>query len=117
MNACKKSKQVDYSSTATPADYRCAQCSATGCKLWREYQTMSPQLLCADCACKDQEKPNNVNEEGMRPFTDTGKHMTDQIGWYVPAVPDEQGIGYWGYTSVPQAGVDWWKRLPLRKKG
>ena len=39
---------------------------------------------------------------------------TCQIGWYVPAIPDEEGLGYWGYTSVPQEGIDWWQALPTR---
>jgi len=37
---------------------------------------------------------------------------TDQIGWRVPAVPTEDGKSYWGYTSVPQPGCDWWSNLP-----
>ncbi len=37
---------------------------------------------------------------------------TDQIGWRVPAVPTEDGKSYWGYTSVPQPGCDWWGSLP-----
>jgi hypothetical protein len=33
--------------------------------------------------------------------SDFGLH-TDTIGWYVPAIPDEKGVGYWGihlYTT------------------
>ncbi len=37
---------------------------------------------------------------------------TDQIGWRVPAVPTEENDTYWGYTSVPTPGVDWWQNLP-----
>jgi hypothetical protein len=40
------------------------------------------------------------------------QERSDQIGWYVPAIPDMEGVGYWGYTSVPQAGIDWWRKLP-----
>ena len=36
----------------------------------------------------------------------------DQIGWLVPAIPDEECETYWGYTSVPQPGCEWWYRLP-----
>src|SRR5262249_37719640 len=106
-------KKVDYSKPATPADYKCGNCGATGCKLWREYQTFSPQLLCVDCACKDQNKTNNVDEQGLQMDIELG-WKTDSIGWYVPAVPDEAGFGYWGYTSVPDAGAKWWELLPLR---
>jgi len=44
--------------------------------------------------------------------TRTERERTDQIGWRVPAVPTEGNDSYWGYTSVPQAGCDWWDRLP-----
>lgn len=101
-----------YLSGKTPSDYICKTCGAGGCKLWREYQTFAPTLLCADCACKDQKKTNDVDESGMRSSQHGGR--TDQIGWYVPSVPTEDGYGYWGYSSVPQQGVDWWKQLPLR---
>ncbi len=100
---------MDYSNALTPADYKCAKCGGTGCKLWREYQMFSPQLLCAGCACDDQKKTNNVDAEGWR--TEDGRKL-DQIGWYVPAVPTEDGIGYWGYSSVPEAGANWWRALP-----
>ena len=102
---------VDYSKKEPPVDYKCAECGATGCKLWREYQTVSPKLLCANCAAKDQKKDiSDIDTEGRRHNTAGGR--TDQIGWYVPAVPVEEGDGFWGYTSVPQAGCDWWKDLP-----
>lgn len=42
----------------------------------------------------------------------TERAKTNQIGWRVPAIPTEENDTYWGYTSVPQAGCDWWYRLP-----
>tara|TARA_R100001463_G_scaffold52426_1_gene103214 strand:+ start:50 stop:304 length:255 start_codon:yes stop_codon:yes gene_type:complete len=36
----------------------------------------------------------------------------DQIYGLVPAVPDEEDISYWGYTSVPTLGCWWWWQLP-----
>jgi hypothetical protein len=44
--------------------------------------------------------------------TRTEREKTDQIGWRVPAVPTEEGDTYWGYTSVPDPGVEWWQNLP-----
>jgi hypothetical protein len=38
----------------------------------------------------------------------------DQIGWLIPAVPTEEGDSFWGYTSVPQPGCEWWYRLSYR---
>jgi hypothetical protein len=106
---------VLYSNPVPPADYKCGNCGATGVKLWREYQTMQPGLFCAKCAAKHEHKSiKSINAAGMR-ITRLGGR-TDQIGWLVPAVPDEEGLGYWGYTSVPQAGVEWWKALPTMKQ-
>jgi hypothetical protein len=91
--------------------YQCTKCGATGVKLWREYNTFADmtQPMCAFCACADQGKDSStVNSAGLR----TSKHgLTDQIGYMVPAVPC--GDGFWGYTTVPQDGVDWWLRLPV----
>jgi len=46
---------------------------------------------------------------------DDFKHKSDAIGWLVPAVPTEDNETYWGYTSVPDAGVAWWRALPNRE--
>jgi hypothetical protein len=81
--------------------YRCHKCKAKGCRLWRQYQTVSPRVLCCECAEVDQKQPLKIAEH-------------DSIGWYVPAIPDEDG-SFWGYTSVPQDRVDWWRSLPIRK--
>jgi hypothetical protein len=43
----------------------------------------------------------------------SAREKTDQIGWRVPAVPTEDGDTFWGYTSVPQTGCDWWASLPF----
>lgn len=106
--------QVDYSSADVPSGYRCTTCGAQGCKLWREYQTFADysELVCCDCAGKSQgEDVSDIDAEGMR-ASSCGR--TDTIGWRVPAVPTEEGDTYWGYTSVPDAAVQWWRRLPTR---
>ena len=105
-------ERVDYSSTAVSNGYECSSCGAVGCKLWRESYTFSSiELLCADCAAKNQGKSIEDIDADGRHSSNVGRR-TDQIGWYVPAVPCEDSDGYWGYTSVPEAGVNWWKRLP-----
>ena len=105
-------KTVAYWTRKVPDDYKCDSCGATGCKLWQQYQTFSPKLLCCNCAGKDQGKDvSSIDKNGRRP-SEHGR--TDQIGWYVPAVPDEEGVGYWGYTSVPDSGVRWWRKLPTK---
>ncbi len=96
-------QKVDYASTQVPTDYRCADCGATGCRMYREYNTFleHQRLRCTACALKDQKKnaPDNARAH--------------TIEWLVAAVPTEDNESYWGYTSVPQAGVEWWDRLPV----
>lgn len=49
--------------------------------------------------------------------TYTFQERSDQIGWRVPAVPTESEVmNFWGYTSVPSAGVDWWRNLPFYRQ-
>lgn len=99
-NEPNKNERVDYERGTVPAGYRCSKCGAHGCKLWRQYQTFADyiKLLCRECGERDQ-------GEAM-------EGPGDSIGWLVPAVPTEANDSYWGYTSVPQPGVEWWKRLP-----
>ena len=109
---------VDYSKRETPPNYKCSKCDATSCKLWREYQTLlkHQSLFCAKCAAKDQKEDiSDIDADGRRKLEDFGGR-TDQIGWYIPAVPAEENDTYWGYTSVPQAGCDWWRNLPTPHK-
>lgn len=107
-------KYADPSSR--PDHYVCTGCKAAGVKLWRQYQTFADhiELMCAACAAKDQKKDiTGMTPDGLYPLgKNYGGGMTDQIGWLVPAVPTEDGETYWGYTSVPQDGVNWWRILP-----
>lgn len=93
---------VVYSESATPEGYKCDDCGATGVRLYREYQAFLEHqaLRCRACSLKKsgQESPDGETEHS--------------IGWLVAAVPTEEGDTFWGYTSVPQAGVEWWDRLP-----
>ena len=89
-----------YSDNTTPDGYKCDDCGATGVRLYRLYQTFldHQRLRCHKCACKNQSQNPDTESE-------------HSIGWLVAAVPTEDGDTYWGYTSVPQAGVEWWNRL------
>ena len=111
----------EYSSRTTPKGYACNKCGATGCKLWRDYNTflVHQNLLCVTCTGKAQKKDvSRINEEGQTPCkvleTDDYEMWSDSIGWMVPAVPTEDGETYWGYTSVPEEGCIWWRGLPSR---
>lgn len=107
-------KDAFYKTGRAPEGYRCKDCGAHGCKLWREYQTMACNitLRCSECACKDQEKDYVPDERGRHEEPHVGR--SDQIGWLVPAVPTPENDTYWGYTSVPMEGVAWWCALPTR---
>jgi len=84
--------------------YVCTECGATDCKLWRQYSTFLDkiELLCADCTEADQGQTIDLAKG-------------DQCGWMIPAVPTAESDNFWGYTSVPQELVIWWKSLPDRK--
>lgn len=124
--------KTNYASNQIAKDYYCNTCKIKGVKLWREYQTfMNHQVLyCVDCALKNQNVPDGKVREDGKYLCETIKEIkdistgemiknwevwTDQIKWLVPAVPLENEDTFWGYSSVPQDGVDWWKKLPLRK--
>lgn len=109
---------ADYGTLKTPKGYRCDKCRASGVKLWRDYNAfLSDQTLrCADCLCQEKGlDPSKVTPEGKGPCALLDGMLTDQLGSRIPAVPTEKDNTYWGYSSVPEAGVVWWKRLPLRK--
>lgn len=98
-----------YEDGKIPAGYHCEVCGAKDCRLWRKYQTFldHQKLFCANCAENDQDKKLELDQ--------AAGHIThDQIGWLVPAVPTEDGETYWGYTSVPSSGCEWWDALPIR---
>lgn len=106
--------KVNYSSSKTPEEYVCKSCGASNVKLWREYGVFHPEMLCRNCAAKDQDANiSDIDEYGK--FTDNDGVRSDCIRWYIPAVPDEEGVGFWGYTSVPQDGIDWWTSLPTNR--
>lgn len=112
---------MSYDTLGVPDYYRCVTCDAHGVKLWRQYQSVDPELRCAACACCNQNKVDDVDEAGTRSSATAHPRdncRTDQIGWYVPAVPDPSLAptrAWWGYTSVPPEGVRWWKSLPTRR--
>lgn len=105
---------IDYSSLITPSSYVCG-CGKSGVKLWRDYQTFLEHqtLHCADCAAETSHVDiSNMQEDGKYPGRSGG--YTDQIDWLIPAVPTAENDTFWGYTSTPQDGYDWWARLPVR---
>src|SRR4051812_46440117 len=102
IDSCSASRQgVRMAASLMPDEYACARCGARGCKLWRQPQTFTIELLCALCAATDQGAPiDGLTEYGTRPSEVRPGTMTNEIGKLMPAVPsgDWDG-GYWGYTS------------------
>jgi hypothetical protein len=91
--------------------YACEGCGEEGVKLWREFQTFADEqtLLCARCAGERESKDvMGIDDDGMIPGYFA---RTDQIGFMVPAIPTETGT-FWGYTSVPDVHLRWWRSLP-----
>lgn len=94
------------------SDYKCSECGASGCKLWRESHVFANEvaLMCAPCAAGAEfEDISEIDQNGSIPWLH--RQRTDQIGSMVPAVPTDDG-SFWGYTSVPESGVAWWRALP-----
>jgi hypothetical protein len=103
---------IDFAGCESPPNYVCSQCGATGRKLWRDYQMFARRLLCAPCAAEDQGKDaSDIDANGQRPSSIPGQR-TYEIGWMVPAIPTAENDGFWGYASVPDTAVAWWRRLP-----
>lgn len=104
---------INYSSTSTPDYYKCSECGAANRKLWRRYMTSDVELLCIQCVCEDQGKDARcVDGTTGRFWCEKNRLFHDAIGWFVPAIPDGDG-NYWGYTSVPEDAIWWWRRLPV----
>lgn len=104
--------KINYEVSETPKEYVCSECGASHCKLWREYQTFKPKLFCAPCAAEYEEKDISTLDADGKRISETLHHKTDQIGWCVPAIPDEEEIGFWGYNSATVKGIKWWRSLP-----
>lgn len=104
----------DYASSATPRGYDCGSCKATGVRLYREYQTfLSHQaLLCRACVIKET---GGLHYDGDPRYSSKSEHQIGQSRTLVAAVPTEEGDTFWGFTSVPRPGVQWWDRLPKER--
>jgi hypothetical protein len=97
-------------------NYVCQSCGAADCKLWRDYQSFRPRLLCVICAGNDQfYDVSSVDADGLINVEDEFNpetYKSTTIGWLVPAVPTPEWNTYWGYSSIPEEGLTWWRYLP-----
>jgi hypothetical protein len=109
---------MDDTNPQPPADYHCQYCPNRGVKLWREAQTFRPHLFCANCAAAHEDESITAIDAGGGHATRRG--YTFLIGNLVPAIPTEDGTGFWGWFAErrPLAALTWWQRLPtLSQKG
>jgi hypothetical protein len=103
---------------AVLANYVCSHCDASGVKLWRAAHS-AQEAWCSRCGTSQAGLEDAIDEQGKMEST-IGCGRTDQIYSskqglnLLPWVPDADG-STWGYTSVPAAGVEWWRQLPTRK--
>jgi len=92
--------------------YACGQCGAVDCKLWRPMSVLANEveLVCWKCL---EAKGHAVRLNDADPRYRSDQVYTPEIEHtcYSPAVPDLDG-SWWGYTSVPNWWVAWWKALP-----
>lgn len=97
-----------YAQKYLPPGYKCFKCGAVGCKLWRPACGVD-DFECAACLVKHGET-KEIDRFGFGMWQ---SRRLCALNDKVPCVPDEDGTTMWGYTSIPQAGVVWWMRLPL----
>ncbi|HUU86766.1 MAG TPA: hypothetical protein VMX17_03340 [Candidatus Glassbacteria bacterium] len=93
--------------------YKCSKCNLENVKLWRQYNTLACyiELLCAKCATSEFVDENGRSLCGLINMK-TDQIENEEYGSLVPAIPTADGTDtYWGYTSVPENGVIWWKSL------
>lgn len=101
--------------------YICSVCGATDVKLWRRSHDSNVEPTCATCSTKGT-RIGPVDEWGQVQSCVDSRIKTDQLydpslglPSLVPYVPDKDG-STWGYTSIPQAGVFWWRQLSTYSK-
>lgn len=103
----------------TTVDYSCGACKARGVKLWRSVHGCKMdghELLCAACVAPPgtfvDDDGKGVNEHA-KAFGDPDcflKRPTVCVGRGLPAIPVDDT--FYGHTSVPPEGFEWWRTLP-----
>ena len=93
------------------SDYKCSQCGATGCKLWRNEtrfdgkhppQSQRGTLYCLPCA--------EEAEQSSLAWVSPG-HISDKVGKMIPAIPVEDRDAFWSYFHAPAELCAWWRSL------
>lgn len=119
QKAQKSAAVVSELEVVVPADYKCIDCGATNCKLWRAHAMTEPKLRCADCAAKHQKVDiGDIDSRGQYTSAIT-EQRTEGIGWYVPAMANN-GEGFiCSHNHLADECIiceGWWLRLPTRQQ-
>ncbi len=96
----------------TTVDYTCGACKARGVKLWRGVHGCKMdghELLCAACVAPPGTFVDD-DGKGVNEYDKPGDRMSTQVGCGLPAIPVDDT--YYGHTSVPPEGFQWWSALP-----
>ena len=108
-------KFAAYNNPLVPVGYECGVCGTFGSKMWRLNTAGSTDLFCVYCAAKREgKKPEEIDESGRTPHEHFSEVRFFEIGGLLPAIPDEEGTGYWFSSSAPEAAWLWWENLPTR---
>jgi len=92
--------RVNYSLNTTPEGYVCDGCGKQGVRLWRSTVSVPKGIYCKDCAS------GRSQGKGVDSFS-------FEIGYFVRAIPAEQGQSFLGIGSISPKAFDWWKSLPM----
>ena len=109
------SERAEYPTDGT-RPYVCNACGASGVKLWRDSNRLACwcDLFCGACAAKHAGDAEPDDDGKTRLVLLGVDHRTDQVGGLVPAIPADGNTTFWGYCSVPEERVAWWKSLPTK---
>ncbi|MCA9358044.1 hypothetical protein KC902_02160 [Candidatus Kaiserbacteria bacterium] len=105
-----------YLENGAPNDYRCAHCEAghPPKKLWRRINKIPLVFACATHAALFEGRTlEDFDQSGEHTLTE-GRFAgmrTSMIGYYVPAIPTEDG-NYWPHNHTPDSALLWWQNLP-----
>lgn len=107
-------QKVDFPIASRP--YVCSECHEGGIKLWRNsvIDRSSVVLWCGPCALGKLGIDGTIDNHGNLNGSDQLYRRESGYGSRLPAVPAQGGTSFWGYSSVPEDRVGWWRRLPLR---
>ncbi len=82
-----------------------------GCSLYEEKRHMYRTAGMESNRWKQYNPDEGLPSDAVE--TKVWRNETDQIGWFVPAVPTEKNDAYWAYTAVPAEACEWWYNLPF----